>query len=59
MDAYIASTAPLLTERIETIPVYEKNTNVDIFLLSNHPSPASVRSLSWEGDYTNKFYQRS
>ena len=59
MDAYNASTAPLLEERIETIPVYEKNTNVDLFVLSNHPSPATIRSLSWEGDYSNKFYKRS
>ena len=59
MDAYSASTAPLLEERIETIPVYEKNTNVDLFVLSNHPSPATIRSLSWEGDYSNKFYKRS
>ena len=59
MDAYNASSAPLLEERIETIPVYEKNTNVDLFVLSNHPSPATIRSLSWEGDYSNKFYRRS
>jgi len=59
MDAYKASTAALLVEKEETIPVYERNTSVDLILLSTHPSPATVRSLSWEGDYTNKYYLRS
>ena len=59
MDAYLASTAPLLTERIETIPVYEKNTNVNITLKSSHPAPATLRALAWEGDYSPRFYKRA
>ena len=49
---------PYLTEAIETIPVYDKNTNVSLTLKSTHPSPATLRSLSWEGDYTTKNYRR-
>ena len=58
MDIYNASRAPYLEEHIQTVPVYEKNTNVDITLTSSHPAPATLRSLSWEGDYSPKFYKR-
>ena len=58
-DSYDASEAPYLEEKIKTIAVYEKNTNVNLTVKSTHPSPASIRSLSWEGDYTSKFYRRT
>tara|TARA_Y100001963_G_scaffold44292_1_gene62145 strand:- start:3842 stop:6652 length:2811 start_codon:yes stop_codon:yes gene_type:complete len=58
LDEYEASDAPYLEEKIKTIPVYEKNSNVDITLKSSHPAPATLYSMSWEGDYTNRFYQR-
>ena len=58
LDEYDASDAPYLEEFIKTIPVYEKNTNVDITLTSSHPAPATLRSMSWEGDYSPKYYRR-
>ena len=58
LDEYDVSDAPYLSEYIKTIPVYEKNTNVDITLTSTHPAPATLRSMSWEGDYSPKYYRR-
>ncbi len=58
LDEYDASDAPFLAEKVKTIPVYEKNDNVDILLKSTHPAPATLRSVSWEGDYTPKHYRR-
>jgi len=58
LDGYDASDAPYLEEFIKTIPVYERNTNVEITLKSSHPAPATLRSLSWEGDYSPKYYRR-
>ncbi len=57
-DYYNISDAPYLAEEIKTIPVYEKNENVDITLKSSHPAPATLRSMSWEGDYSQKYYRR-
>ena len=57
-NEYNVSDAPYLASEIKTIPVYEKNTNLDITLKSAHPAPATLYSMSWEGDYTNKYYQR-
>ncbi len=58
LDAYEASDAPYLEEFIKTVPIYEKNTNVDVILRSSHPAPATLHALSWEGDYSPRFYQR-
>ena len=58
LDEYDVSDAPYLEEYIKTVPVYERNTNVEITLKSTHPSPATLRALSWEGDYSPRFYKR-
>ena len=58
LDEYQVSDAPYLEEFIKTVPVYEKNKNVDITLKSTHPAPATLRAMSWEGDYSPKFYRR-
>ena len=57
-DLYQTNTAPWLTERTHTLPVYERNTNLTFTLKSTHPSPATIYSMSWEGDYTNRYYKR-
>ena len=59
MDSYSASRAPYLEDYIKTIPVYEKNKNVDITLKSSHPAPATLRAMAWEGDYSPLFYRRA
>ena len=56
-DAYNASRVPYLEDYIKTIPVYEKNTNVNITLKSSHPAPATLRAMAWEGSYSPKFYR--
>ena len=58
LDEYDVSDAPYLEEFIKTVPIYEKNTNVDVILRSSHPAPATLHALSWEGDYSPRFYQR-
>ena len=59
LDEYQVSDAPYLEEHIQTIPVYEKNNNVDITLKSSHPAPATLRAMAWEGDYSPMFYRRA
>jgi len=58
MDEYDVSDAPYLDEFVKTIPVYERNTNVDVILRSSHPAPATLRALAWEGDFSPRFYKR-
>ncbi len=58
LDEYQVSDAPYVEEVIRTVPVYEKNINLDFTLKSTHPSPATLRALSWEGSFTPKYYKR-
>ena len=53
-----ASRLPIVEEVIETVPCFERNTNLTVNIKSSHPSPATLYSLSWEGDFTNRFYRR-
>jgi hypothetical protein len=57
-DAYTVNTAGIDKEQIATLPVYEKNTNLTLTLKSTHPTPATLYSLNWEGDYSNRYYKR-
>ena len=57
-DNINASTAAIASGYIHTIPVYDRNTNLSVFIKSNHPSPATLHSMNWEGDYSPRYYSR-
>ena len=54
---YLANTASIREETTLTVPVYDKNTNFILELSSKHPSPTTVYSLEWEGNYSNLYYR--
>jgi len=57
-DTYNSSTISIADEYIHTVPAYERNTNLTVQLKSSHPTPATLHSMTWEGDYNNKYYRR-
>ena len=57
-DSYLANSVDFVESVTQTIPTYERNTNLTVTIKSSHPGPATLYSMSWEGDYSNKFYQR-
>jgi hypothetical protein len=57
-DAYLAGADPKKFDTEQTIPLYERNTNLDITIKSTYPAPTTLYSLRWEGDYSNRYYQR-
>jgi len=50
------SELPTLQLQTKVIPIYDRNTNTTLTLKSKHPTPLTLYSMTWEGDYTNKFY---
>tara|TARA_R100001530_G_scaffold83350_1_gene58142 strand:+ start:2441 stop:5248 length:2808 start_codon:yes stop_codon:yes gene_type:complete len=54
---YTSNSLPIASEYIHTIPAYERNTNLTVQLKASHPSPATLHSMNWEGDYNTKFYR--
>ena len=57
-DTYTANTAGIDGEQVINIPIYEKNTNLTLLLNSQHPSPATLYSMNWEGNYSDRYYKR-
>ena len=56
-DSYGAGSVAIEHIIKKTVPIYEKNTNLTLTLKSTHPTPATLHSMTWQGDYTNTFYQ--
>ena len=54
---YEANSVAIQDESTRSIPIYDKNTNFTLELSSNHPSPTTLYSMEWEGNYTNKYYR--
>jgi len=57
-DNILASTPAIADSYNHTIPVYDRNENLTVLIKSNHPSPATIHSMNWEGDYSPRYYQR-
>ena len=58
-DNYGANRVQINDITTQTIPVYEKNKNVSVTLKSTHPTPATLYSMTWEGDFTTNYYRRA
>ena len=58
-DLYRANQVNTTANTTQTVPIYEKNTNLTLKLKSSHPSPTTLYSMIWEGDYTSKYYRRA
>ena len=56
-DSYRGNAIPINNTITHTIPTYEKNQNLSLTLTSKHPAPATLISMSWEGDLNNKHYR--
>ena len=62
-DEYLADDVAFDSEGTQVVPVYARNTNFGpapngMFITSSHPAPCTLYSMTWEGDYTPKFYKR-
>ena len=57
-DNVLSSTPTIARGYLHTIPVYDRNENLTVLIKSNHPSPATIHSMNWEGDFSPRYYQR-
>ena len=58
MDKYLADATPTVPEVERTIPVYTRNTALDVSLTSSFPHPLTLYSMRWEGAYNQRYYKR-
>ena len=58
-NTYTANTAAIRNDnKLYAVPVYDRNTNVTLTIKSEHPAPANIHYMVWEGAYNNNFYTR-
>ena len=58
-NQYLANTATIRNDnKLYTVPIYDRNTNVSLKIQSTHPTPANILYMTWEGVYNNNFYTR-
>jgi len=55
-NSYLADSPMIVPSLTRTIPCYARNKIMDVELSSRHPSPFTLFSISWEGDFSNKYY---
>ena len=56
-DSYLANDVLVEDEHQGVVPIYEKNDNFILSIFSVSPLPATLISLTWEGDYSPKYYK--
>lgn len=49
---------PKNTEHLFTMPIYMRNRDINITMWSESNRPASLYSMTWEGDYNPTWYKR-
>ena len=58
-NTYVANTAAIREDnKLYTVPIYARNTNANLTIKSEHPAPADILYMTWEGAYNNNFYTR-
>ena len=62
-DKYLANDVAFVPEVKTVYPIYDKNINLSpspygLYLMSDLPSPATLYSMSWEGNYSPMYYKR-
>ena len=58
-NTYSANTAAIRNDnKLYSVPVYDRNTNVTLTIKSEHPAPANIHYMTWEGAYNTNFYTR-
>lgn len=55
---YVLNNVNIKASAIHTVPIYQRNNNTSIKIIGNTPFPVNILSLTWEGKYNTRFYQR-
>lgn len=56
---YLGSDVPLSELNIYTLPIHQRNENFTLKLFSDSPFPVALTSMTWEGNYSPRYYRRS
>ena len=58
-NTYLADDVALDDSSVFTIPIHQKSDNFTLRVFNDSPFPTSLNSMSWEGNYTPRYYRRA
>ena len=58
-NSYNLGNVNLSASAEHTVPIFQRNTNIKLTIKGDTAFPVSLNSMSWEGNYNNRFYRRS
>ena len=58
-DRYIESNAPLIQNTVVTVPIHQRNTSFQLKINSTSPFPVTLNGMTWEGNYSPRYYRRA
>tara|TARA_B100000073_G_scaffold330594_1_gene319203 strand:- start:65 stop:628 length:564 start_codon:yes stop_codon:yes gene_type:complete len=56
-DGYEANESVAIEQVERVVPVYTRNTDMTFYITSDFPTPLTIYSMKWEGDYNPKYYK--
>lgn len=56
---YLSNSSPIIDRTTLTVPIHQKNTNYDLKISSKSPFPLALNGMTWEGNYTPRYYRRA
>ena len=57
-DSYDADVIPLVRTRVFEVPINKLNRYYTLKAISDSPFPLAMNSMTWEGNYSPRFYRR-
>ena len=58
-DYYLADDIPIDTQSMFTVPIHQRTDNYTLRVFSDSPFPVALTSMSWEGNYSPRYYRRT
>ena len=58
-NTYLADDIALDDLSIFTLPIHQRAENFQLRIFNDSPFPVSLNSMSWEGNYTPRYYRRA
>ena len=47
------------TQNVFTVPINQRTDNYTLRVFSDSPFPVALTSMSWEGNYSPRYYRRT
>ena len=56
---YLGDDVPIEKQNVFVLPIHQKADNYTLRVYSDSPFPLSLTSMSWEGNYSPRYYRRT